>query len=125
MNTFLWVLQGILAVKFLSVAYTHGIGPESAEMRRGLERLGSMGRHVLLVVTLASALGALVMVLPLVRPGQAHLVPWAAALLGGLMLPAIGLHLGCREKPRIAVSLVLLALAAVVAYGRWVLVPLP
>jgi hypothetical protein len=35
----------------------------------------------------------------------------------------IGFHVACRESPNIVVGLVLFALAAFVAYGRWVTAP--
>jgi len=41
-----------------------------------------------------------------------------------MMLAGVGLHIACREGPIILVGLVLCALAAFVAYGRWVLAPL-
>jgi hypothetical protein len=41
-----------------------------------------------------------------------------------MMLVAVGFHIACRENPKTAVSLVLFALAAFVAYGRWMIAPL-
>jgi hypothetical protein len=38
-NILLWVLQIALAVKFLSVAYTHGLRPDPEKMQRGNQRL--------------------------------------------------------------------------------------
>jgi hypothetical protein len=40
------------------------------------------------------------------------------------MLMAVGFHVACRESPNTVVSLILCALAAFVAYGRWVVAPL-
>jgi hypothetical protein len=40
-----------------------------------------------------------------------------------MMLLAVGFHVACRETPNIVVGLILFALAAFVAYGRWVIAP--
>ena len=41
-----------------------------------------------------------------------------------MLLISIALHVAGREKPNIVPGLVLVALAAFIAYGRWALVPL-
>lgn len=53
----------------------------------------------------------------------AWLTPWSAALLALMMLLAAGFHTACRESPKTAVGLILFAVAAFVAYGRWVIAP--
>ena len=50
--------------------------------------------------------------------------PLAAVGLALIMVLAIGFHLTRREYPNIAANVVLLALAAFVAYGRFVVAPL-
>jgi len=124
MNIVLWVLQVVLAVKFLSVAYTHGLRPDPAKMQRGNQRFGAAARPLLIVIALAVSLCAVVLVLPAATGAAAWLAPWSAALLAVMMLAALGFHLACRENPKSVVSLVLFALAAFVAYGRWVIAPL-
>jgi putative oxidoreductase len=124
MNILLWVLQAILAVKFVSAAYTHAIRPDPAKMQRGTQRFGAAARPLLILVALGTFLGAAGLVLPAAVRSLGWLVPWSAALLALMMLAATGLHVACRERPRIGVSLILCALAAFVAYGRWVLAPL-
>jgi putative oxidoreductase len=124
MNILLWVLQIALAAKFLSVAYTHALRPDPEKMRRGKERFGAAARPLLILIALGAFLGAVALVLPAATGILPGLTPWAAALLALMMLAAAGFHLACRENPKTVVSLVLFALAAFVAYGRWFLVPL-
>jgi hypothetical protein len=69
-------------------------------------------------------MGAVGLVLPAVIGIAVWLTPWSAALLALMMLAAIGLHLASRESPKIVADLILVALAAFVAYGRWVIAPL-
>jgi hypothetical protein len=124
MNILLWGFQIVLAVKFLSVAYTHGLRPDPAKMERGNRRFGAAARPVLIGIAVAVSLCAVALVLPAVIGALAWLVPWSAALLALMMLAAAGFHLACRENPRTIVSVVLFALAAFVAYGRFVIAPL-
>jgi hypothetical protein len=125
MNTFLWTLQIILCIKFISVAFTHAFRRDKAEMQGAIHKLGSPARPMLTLAALGMFLGAISLVLPAIIPALAWLAPWAAAFLALVLLASIGLHVLSRERPKIWVSLILFALAAIVAYGRWAMVPLP
>jgi uncharacterized membrane protein YphA (DoxX/SURF4 family) len=124
MNIVLWILQGVLALKFLTAVYTHGIRPDPDKMQRGRQRFGAAARPLLIAISLCAFLGAVGLILPAALGVLPWLTPWAAALLAVMMLLGLGFHATCRETPRIIVGLVLLALAAFLAYGRWVLAPL-
>jgi len=123
MNIVLWVLQAILALKFASVAYTHGLRPDPTKMERGTQRLGAATRPLLILV----AAGTFLSTIGLILPAAIGVLPWltslSAAVLALMMLCAIGLHLLCRERAKVVVGIVLFALAAFVAYGRWVIAP--
>ena len=123
MNILLWVLQIALAVKFVSVAYTHGLRPDPAKMQRGRERFGRATRPLLILVALGALLGAVGLVLPAATGVAAWLTPWAAMLLALMMLPSVWFHAACRENPKSVVAVILVALSAFVAYGRWTVVP--
>ena len=124
MNIVLWVLQIVLALKFFSTAYTHGLRADQAKMERGKQRFGAMARPLLTFIALCTLLGGAGLILPAALGILTWLTPLAAALLALMMLGAIKFHVSCCEKPKIAVDLVLFALAAFVAYGRWVIAPL-
>jgi len=123
MNIVLWVLQIVLALKFASTAYTHGLRRDQAKMQRGEQRFGAMARPLLIFIGLCTLLGGAGLVLPGALRILTWLTPLAAALLALMMLGAIKFHVTCHEKPIIAADLVLFALAAFVAYGRWVIAP--
>jgi putative oxidoreductase len=123
MNIGLWILQIALGLKFVSVAYTHGLRPDETKMQRGVQRLGTLARPLLTFVALCAFLDAVGLILPATTGILTWLTPLAAALLALMMLLALGFHAACRETPNIVVGLVLLALAAFVAYGRWVIAP--
>ena len=44
MNVALWVVQIVLALKFFSTAYTHGVRANQAKIQRANQRYGKMGR---------------------------------------------------------------------------------
>jgi hypothetical protein len=123
MNIVLWAAQIVLAIKLFTVAYTHGLRPDQTKMQRGIERFGAATRPLLILIALCAFLGALGLILPAATGTLTWLTPWSAALMSAMMLVSIGFHAACREKPNVVVSLVLCALAAFVAYGRWVIAP--
>ena len=123
MDTALWFLQVILSVKFISVAFTHGIRHDQAQMQQAIQKMGQVARPLLIIVailTLASAVG---LVLPAAFRVLAWITPPTAAILAGLMLCSIVFHINCREKPAIIADVILFAIAAFVAYERWVISP--
>ena len=124
MGTLLWILQAILCIKFITVAYTHGLRRGHTEMEQAKAKIGIAARPLLGLATLGMFLGGISLILPVVNADLAWLATWGAAMLAMLMLVSIGLHFAGREKPKIWADLVLFALAAFVAYGRWVIAPL-
>ena len=124
MNTVLWILQIVLCLKFVSVAYTHGFRADQAKWQQGMQRFGAAARPLLALIALCAFLGGVGLILPAATGILTWLTPLAAALLALMMLLAVGFHVACRETPNVVAGLVLFALAAFVSYGRWVLVPL-
>ncbi len=123
MNVLLWALQIVLALKFLSVTFTHGLRPDETKMQRGVQRFGTLARPLLVLIALGTLLGGVGLILPAATGILVWLTPWAAALLALMMLFAVGFHIACREKPNTVISLILFALAAFLAYGRWTIAP--
>ena len=124
MHIVLWVLQVGLAVKLVSVAYSHGIRSDRLDLQRGRERFGAATRWLMITIALTAFLVAAGLVAPAATGMLSGLTAWTAALLGLLMVAAAGLHRACRDHPNTMVSVVLAALASFVAYGRWVIAPL-
>jgi hypothetical protein len=124
MDTLLWALQIILAIKYLSIAYSHGLRQDQSKMAQGILRMGSYARPLLYLVAGFALLTGIGLVLPAAVAVPVWVAPLAAAVLAGMNLLSILLHRACREKPNIIPSLVLLLMAAFTAYGRWVLAPL-
>jgi uncharacterized membrane protein len=121
-NTVLWILQILLAVTFLLAGMLHGFQRERAKAI--LKWPAEASPALLLFIGVSEILGAVGLVLPALTGILTGLTPLAALGLDALLLLAAIFHLRRREYPNIAFNLILFALAAFVAYGRWVLVPL-
>jgi hypothetical protein len=123
MNIVLWAVQIILTVKFLTAAVTHGFPGRRSTMQPGMQRLGSISRPLLKGIAILMLLVCAGLILPGVMRLWTWLTPLTAALLAVMNLLAVVFHYKCRETPKIFVSIILFALAAFAAYGRWVVAP--
>ena len=120
MNIVLWVLQVLLAVAFLA----HGglflwPPPEIAAQMNA-----SLPRWFQLFLGVAEVLAAVGLILPGLTRIQPWLVAWAA---GGVMIvtaSATGYHLMRGENSAAAITLLLFAMAAFVAYMRLRVLPI-
>ena len=119
-----WALQIILAIKFVAAAYSHLFRTEQPQWLAGVQEMDRQARLGLRIGGICSLLGALGLILPVATGILPWLTPLAAALLALLMVRGIFFHRGCRVKPNIVPGVVLAVLAAVLAYGRWALLPL-
>jgi putative oxidoreductase len=122
MNTVLWILQILLAVTFLMAGILHGFQQERA--KEILKWPAEASPELLTFIGISEILGAIGLVLPALTGILTWLTSLAALGLDAIMLLAILFHLRRGEYPNIVFNLTLLTLAAFVAYGRWVLVPL-
>ena len=123
MNKVFWVLQIILSIKLVSVAYTHGLRQDKASMQEAIQKFGDLARPMLAIAAGGTLLGAAGLVIPGALGEMSWLTPWIAAVVVGMLLVSIVLHVRGREQPKIWVSLILCAMAVAVAYGRWVVAP--
>jgi putative oxidoreductase len=118
MNILLWIIQVLLAAAFGLAGF--------AKVSQPLEALGSMipwvtAVPVLLVrsIGVAEIAGALGLILPGLTKIQPRLTAFAGVGLVLVMLLGSAFHASRGEFGNIPVNLVLLVLAAFVAYSRW------
>jgi hypothetical protein len=121
METALWIAQILLGLVFLLAGFLHGTRPV-ASLAPQMPWTAAVPLPLLRLIGVAEALGGLAVILAL-PAGQPWLAALAAAGLALVMLLAAGFHAARREYPGIGVNLVLGALAAFVAYGRFALLP--
>lgn len=118
MNVALWIVAGSLAVAFLGAGLMHLLQPkEKLDKSLGWPEDFSTGR--VRFIGVVETLGALGLILPAATGIATVLTPLAAIGLGLVMIGAMGTHYRRREPQGIAVNLILLALAVVVAWGRF------
>jgi uncharacterized membrane protein YphA (DoxX/SURF4 family) len=122
MNIVLWILQVLAAVMFLMAGVLHGFQQERAKAQ--LKWPAAVPPGLLTFIGVSEILGALGLVLPALTGILPWLTPLAALGLAIMMLLAAGFHATRREYPNIVFNLILVALMAFVAYGRWMLAPL-
>jgi uncharacterized membrane protein len=118
----LWVVQVLLAASFLAAGVLHGFQYERA--RAQLKWPTAVPRGLMTFIGVSEILGAVGLILPAVTRILPWLTPLAALGLAIIMVLAIGFHVTRREYPNVVFNVVLLVLAAFVAYGRIAVAPL-
>ncbi|MBT3313043.1 MAG: DoxX family protein [Anaerolineae bacterium] len=119
MNTVLWIVQGILAVMFLMAGMMKLMQPKEkmAEMMGWVEDF-SQGQ--VRGIGILEVLGALGLILPMLTGILPILTPLAAVGLALTMGGAFMTHLRRKEMvPMGVMNMMLFAMAAFVAYGRF------
>jgi uncharacterized membrane protein YphA (DoxX/SURF4 family) len=122
MNIALWIVQVLLAGMFLMAGVMKAFQYERA--KASLPWVKDVPRPLTTFIGISELLGGLGLLLPAITGFLPWLTPLAAAGLALMMLLAIGFHASRREPPAIGFNAVLLILAAFVAYGRFMVVPL-
>lgn len=124
MNIAIWVLQIFLALVFLLSG--------ALKVTQPIERLAGLMKYVTAIkppqlvrlIGILEVLAAIGLILPAITGILPWLTPVAAIGLVLTMIGAMMLHVRLGEASQIAPNIVLLLLAAFVAVGRFVIVPL-
>jgi len=124
MNILLWILQALLAFVFISHGRLMWFLP--AQARQGgqtayIDAIPSGLRNFTAVVESLAGVG---LILPWLTGILPWLTPLAAAGLVLIMVGAVIIHIPRKEYPNIVFNLILLGLAAFVAYERFVMIQL-
>ena len=119
MTTALWIVAGLLALAFLAAGVMKLTRPKAALAEAGLAWVEDFRAGTVRLIGALEVLGAVGLVLPAVTGIAPVLVPVAATGLVLLMLGAALTHLRRKEYTGMLPSLVLLALSAFVAWGRF------
>ena len=115
----LWSVQGFLALFFLAAGAPKLIG-------RGIERwtgFSDLPRPMVVFIGVTEVLGAAGLVLPMATGIVPWLTPLAAVGLGIIVLMATGFHVRADERVNALETGLWASIAAVIAIGRWDLVP--
>lgn len=124
MNIVLWILQVLLGLGFVAFGFNHGFNVEKGKERPGMSWMSVVPRGLMYFIGVCEMLGGLGLVLPAFTGILPILTPIAATLLAVVMLLAALFHIPRREYPNMIGNIVLLLLAAFIAYGRFIIAPL-
>ncbi|MCR6493666.1 DoxX family protein [Cellulomonas sp. P24] len=118
MNTVLWILQSLLALAFLAAG-----GMKLSQPKERLETtmgwVADVSAPMVRFIGTVEVLGALGLILPAATGIATVLTPLAAVGLGLVMVGAAVTHARRSEPQQIVVNVVLLAIAVVIAWGRF------
>lgn len=119
MNLALWIIAGILAVVFAGSGAMKLALPKDKLVESGLGGLADVGQGAIRLIGVAELAGAIGLIVPPLVHVAPVLVPLAAVGLALVMVGATVVHARRHEIPNVGVTVVLLALALVVAWGRF------
>jgi uncharacterized membrane protein YphA (DoxX/SURF4 family) len=124
MNTVLWVVQIVVGLAFIMAGTIKAFRAEQAAVQGRMKWVGELPRGLVAFIGISELLGGLGLILPAATGVLAWLTPLAGACLAIVMLLAAAFHASRKEYNGIPLNLVLLVLAAFVAYGRFIVIPL-
>ena len=121
MNVFLWILQVLLALHTVTGAVW-----KFSHSEQSIPSLRALPHAVWLALIGVELLCAIGLILPALSRPTATLAPVAAAVIGAEMLLFSGVHLGSgvTNHGELVYWLVVAALCAFIAWGRFVAKPL-
>lgn len=119
MNVALWIIASVLAAAFLAAGTMKLTQPKEKLVEVGMGWAEDFSAGVVRTIGLLEVLAAVGLILPAAVDIVPVLVPLAALGLVLVMLGAIITHARRHEPASIVVNLVLLFLAALVAWGRF------
>ena len=122
-NTVLWVLQWLFGVYFVAIGIMHFIVPEG--LPGPMEWMYDLSDTLHVVAGIAEILGGLGLILPSITRIQPQLTVFAAVGLVLVMVGAVVFHIDRGEGASVLTNVLIGAVLAFVAYGRWRLVPIP
>ncbi|HKS47077.1 MAG TPA: DoxX family protein [Amycolatopsis sp.] len=119
MNVVLWIIAGLLALAFLAAGAMKLAQPKEKLAASGMAWAGDYSSGSVKAVGAVEVLGAIGLILPAALVVAPVLTPIAALGLALVMIGAIAVHVKRKENQALAAPVVLLILAAVVAWGRF------
>ena len=119
MNLVLWIAAAVLAVAFLAAGAMKLTQPKEKLAQSGMGWTEDFSPAAIKAIGALEVLAAIGLIVPAALDIVPDLVPVAAVGLVVLMLGAAVTHLRRKESQMVVVNVVLIALAAFVAWGRF------
>jgi uncharacterized membrane protein len=118
MSVVLWVLQALLAAMFGLAGVMKSTQPKE-KLAKNLPWVGDVSLGTVRFIGVMELLAALGLILPAATGIATVLTPLAAIGLAVIMVLAAGFHARRKEPSGIVMNVVVLVVAAVVAWGRF------
>lgn len=118
MNLALWIVAGLLAAAFLAAGVMKATQPRE-KLAHNMGWVDDFDAGTVTTIGILEILAAIGLVLPAIVDVAPVLVPVAATGIVIIMLGAIRTHLRRNESQMVPVNVILLLLAAFVAWGRF------
>ncbi|MCB0766275.1 MAG: DoxX family protein [Flavobacteriales bacterium] len=118
----LWVVQGLLAAVFGMAGFMKLTAPIEQLAEGGMTFVNSYAPGTVRFIGISEVLGALGLILPAALRIKPVLTPLAAVGIGVILVLACGYHVSHGEP--FIITVVFLALAAFVAWGRYKMAPI-
>lgn len=122
MNRALWILQVVFGIYFIAIGILHFIVPDGLPSPMSWMYDMSTGLHI--VAGTLEILGGVGLIVPAALRILPFLTPLAGAGLAVLMIAAAAWHGQQEQFSNIPQNLIIAALLAFIAYGRWKIAPL-
>ena len=119
MNVVLWIIAGLLAAAFAAAGLMKLAQPKEKLAASGMGWTEQFSPAAVKAIGALEVLAAVGLILPALLDTATVLVPLAALGLALMMIGAAVTHARRKENQMIGVNVVLLVLAAVVAWGRF------
>lgn len=119
MHIALWAMTALLSFAFLAAGMMKIVQPKPVLAENGMGFVETVDGTTVKAIGVVEVLGALGLVLPAALDIAPVLVPLAAVGVAIVMVGAIVVHARRGERQPIVANVVLLALALVVAWGRF------
>ncbi len=119
MNVVLWIIAGLLAAAFAAAGLMKLAQPKEKLAASGMGWTEQFPPGAIKAIGALEVLAAIGLILPALLDTATVLVPLAALGLVLMMIGAAVTHARRKENQMIGVNVVLLVLAAVVAWGRF------
>jgi uncharacterized membrane protein YphA (DoxX/SURF4 family) len=119
MNVVLWIIAILLGLAFIAAGLMKMLQPKEKLLETGLGWVETFAPGHVKIIGALDFLAGVGLILPAAVGIAEILVPLAAVGVVLLMIGAVIVHGRRRENPMVIANLVLLVLAAVVAWGRF------
>jgi uncharacterized membrane protein YphA (DoxX/SURF4 family) len=119
MNVTLWIIAIVLAVIFLFSGLLKVIRPKEKLAESGIGWTEDFSTGMVKLIGVLEVLAAIGLILPPALNIAPILAPLAATGLAIIMIGAVVVHVRRKEYPQIILTVILLILSVVVAWGRF------